>query len=578
MIQNLRTKTPTVLVAGNHERIVQSILDFDFAAGRTTPSVLAIISVGKKSQKLFWGNEEILLPVIPTMKDAAQLELRPDFLLNITSASGASRMVGDFFTHFPDALGAHIFAENVAERDALELIRTYGDGTADQKFIAGPSGVGLCVPGLLKLGAIGGIDGARVTELGSIMGHTAIICSSGGMVNELMYQVTAHGAGISFAISYGGDRFPITSPLDWIRAAEADPQTEQIIYFGELGGTDEYDLAAAVKNGEIKKPIYAYIAGRYESGDQVIQFGHAKALAKNPDETASAKSIALRAAGVIVSDTFSDFNEQLANLPKKTQLSATARTWVGRPTGTSHTLITSPKRVLGTATGNFTEHILSRLLGRSVSPELVRITDTIFVELIDHGPHVSGAATTIITTRAGRDMVSSLATGILTIGDRFGGAMNNSAKLWHNSVAAGLTAAEVIAAASKNREHLAGIGHLKYNIYRRDARVAALLAQANQDLTYKTYVTFAQSIAELTTKKKSNLILNIDGAVAAVFLDYLVEYEKFTATEISELLDTEFMNALFVIPRAVGFIGHHLDQRRIDEGLFRLRDSDVFES
>ncbi len=578
MIKNLRTKTPTILIAGNHERIVQSILDFDYASGRVTPSVLAIISVGKKSQKLFWGNAEILVPVIPSMEEAVLLGLTPDFLLNITSASGAYRMVSDFFIHFPQALGAHIFAENVAERDALALISSYGDGTSNQKFIAGPSGVGLCVPGLLKLGAIGGIAGARVTELGTTLGHTAIICSSGGMVNEIMYQVTAHGAGISFAIAYGGDRFPITSPLDWIRAAEADPQTEQIIYFGELGGTDEYDLAAAVQNGEITKPIYAYIAGRYESGDQVIQFGHAKALAKNPDETANAKSVALRAAGVIVSDTFADFNEQLAHLPKKITTSATARIWTGRPANTHHTLITAPKQVTGTTTGSFTEHILARLLGRTVSPELVRVTDTIFVELIDHGPHVSGAANTIITTRAGRDMVSSLATGILTIGDRFGGAMNNAATLWYESVKAKLTPADVVANASKKREHIQGIGHLKYNIYRPDARVAALLAQADLDLTAKTYSTFAQSIAELTTKKKSNLILNIDGAVAAVFLDYLVEYEKCTSAEISELLDTEFMNALFVIPRSVGFIGHHLDQRRIDEGLFRLRDSDVFES
>lgn len=36
----------------------------------------------------------------------------------------------------------------------------------------------------------------------------------------------------------------------------------------------------------------------------------------------------------------------------------------------------------------------------------------------DHGPAVSGAHNTIVTARAGKDLVSSLASGLLTIGDR----------------------------------------------------------------------------------------------------------------------------------------------------------------
>ena len=39
----------------------------------------------------------------------------------------------------------------------------------------------------------------------------------------------------------------------------------------------------------------------------------------------------------------------------------------------------------------------------------------------DHGPAVSGAHNTIVAARAGKDLVSSLASGLLTIGPRFGG-------------------------------------------------------------------------------------------------------------------------------------------------------------
>ena len=46
-----------------------------------------------------------------------------------------------------------------------------------------------------------------------------------------------------------------------------------------------------------------------------------------------------------------------------------------------------------------------------------------FIELClivtaDHGPAVSGAHNTIVTARAGKDLVSSLTSGLLTIGDR----------------------------------------------------------------------------------------------------------------------------------------------------------------
>lgn len=46
----------------------------------------------------------------------------------------------------------------------------------------------------------------------------------------------------------------------------------------------------------------------------------------------------------------------------------------------------------------------------------------------DHGPAVSGAHNTIVTSRAGKDLVSSLVSGLLTIGPRFGGAIDDAAR------------------------------------------------------------------------------------------------------------------------------------------------------
>lgn len=577
-IEALRTNATTILVAGNHVRIIQSILDFDYAAGKDIPSVIGIIAGGRKTQKFFWGNGEVLVPVFATMEQAQtrlkNAEDTPDFLFNITSAGSTPVMVDAFFTAFPDALGAHLFAEGVAERDALTIIEKYGK----DKLIAGPSGVGLCVPGHVKLGAIGGVLGERIAELGSTKGAVAVVCSSGGMVNELMYQIAACGSGISFAVAFGGDRFPITSPLQWITMAQNDPQTKEIVYFGELGGRDEYDLIEAIKDKKITKPIFAYIAGRFESKDEKIQFGHAKALAKTEDETAQAKMTALRAVGVTACETFTDFMTVFTSLSKEKTPVVGAREWKSRSTSVKATHISSPKYTHERKAKSFTEGILMRILERNtVSHETVAFADTIFSELIDHGPHVSGAVNTIITTRAGRDMGSALATGILTIGDRFGGAMNNAGKVWFKSVSHGTSPSELVALYSKKRDYIPGIGHKKYTVYKPDPRVAELIALGKSAISNPKHLLFAEEVARETSKKRDNLILNVDGTVAALFLDYLEQKEMFDVEHIQELLDIEFFNALFIIPRSVGFIGHYLDQKRIDEGLFRLGDQDVYE-
>ena len=76
-------------------------------------------------------------------------------------------------------------------------------------------------------------------------------------------------------------------------------------------------------------------------------------------------------------------------------------------------------------------------------------------------------------------------------------------------------------------------------------------------------------------QKKGNLILNVDGAIAAGLLDMLHEKEDYSLDELAELVGIEFFNALFVLSRSVGFMAHYFDQRRIDEGLFRLGDDQV---
>lgn len=193
--------------------------------------------------------------------------------------------------------------------------------------------------------------------------------------------------------------------------------------------------------------------------------------------------------------------------------------------------------------------------------------------LVDHGPYVSGAVNTMITARAGKDLVSSLVAGLLTIGPRFGGAINAAAGIWFDSVTSALAPAQLVESYAAKKEYLPGIGHRKYRMDTPDPRVK-LIKDFVHDMPHP-HLDFALGVEAITTSKKPNLILNVDGTLAAVFLDILVAEEGLTEGEIKTLIQAEFFNALFVTSRSIGFIAHYLDQKRLGEPLFRLPDNQV---
>lgn len=585
-IEQIRAGKTGILVVGNHEKIVQSILDFDFLSDKAEPSIVGLVSGSRKAQKFFFGSNEILLPCYKSFDQVpADRASKIAWLLNLQSGRRTFDSTVTFFTVFPKALGAHLFAENVPERHATELIHRFGA----QKLIAGPSGVGLVVPGHLKLGAIGGTDSTQLSAsyLGTA-GSIAVVSTSGGMTNELIRAVAMAGKRLSFSISIGGDRFPVTSLTGVLKMAESDPATMAIVYFGELGGSDEYEIVEMIQSKHLTKPVLAYIAGIIdEAFDEHMQFGHAKALVARADESARAKRDALKAAGAQAPETFPQFLEAMKLLPSRDFHDTVFET---APLMDRHKSILSTRTILDledapvfvkdgaiVPRGNmtFASISLKALLGREVSVTASAFVEAVFELLIDHGGNVSGAVNTMITARAGRDLVSSLASGILTIGPRFGGAVSEAAHTWINGVSSGMHAAAFVEAHTKGGAVLSGIGHRKYRIGIPDPRVAAL-AQFATLLKKHPHYDFARSVEEVTTGKNGSLILNVDGVIAAVLLDIFIEVDGFSTEQIQELLDIEFFNALFVIPRTVGFIAHFMEQKRNDEGLFRLPDDLLF--
>ncbi len=582
-IADIRETPGRILAVGSYKPGYQAILDFDALCGRPSPSIAAIVGGNKRFEKYFWGKTEILIPCYRTIAEAKQAIPEVDWLFNVTSARRAYQTVEDFFTEYPAAHGAHIFAEDVPEVQALALYDTYA---SQGKTIVGPAGVGLIVPGSLKLGVVGGVDWRQLMANHLEQpGSVAVLSASGGMINELITMTASSGHGISFALCFGGDRFPATTPRDAFLAAEADPATKAIVYYGELGGTDEYELVTLREEGKLTKPVVAYIAGVIgESFETPVQFGHAKALAGSQDETASAKRAALAGAGVTVAESIGELAERVAQLPQD-EIAETTANFSGRTpslfTSTISGETSDGYAFVGkslqdwSAEGDIAAQITAALLGRAPKSQLtVDMMRTIFLLSVDHGPQVSGALNTIVTARAGKGVVDSLAAGLLTVGPRFGGAVSDAAREWFDGVQQGIAPAELVEKRARAKQFIGGIGHKKYRLDLPDPRTV-ILAEYADKLPAHPCFDFAKGVEEITTQKKGNLILNVDGHIAALMLDILEQEEGYDPRQLDQLIRADFFNALFVIPRTIGFTAHYLDQKRLDEGLFRLPDDDV---
>ncbi len=588
-VEYLSQKEPQTLFIGSHPGIIQSILDFDFLSGKKNPSVKSIIASGRKYEKYFFGKKEVLIPVYSQI-ESLPVEIYENITLfyNVSSGRRVLQSTRDVL-FLPQLIGGAVFAENVPELHSIEL---YNEAQRRQKWIIGPASVGLLLPNILKLGAIGGVDARQLYDSHVFtQGNIAVFSSSGGMTNELIRVVSNAGKRVRFALSFGGDRFPISTPIDAFLAAEQDKKTQAIVYFGELGGDDEYTLVEHLKSKKITKPVFCYIGGVVaDLFETPPQFGHAKAMAKTGLETARAKRDALSKAGAIVGESFKAFVESLDQIPSFQKENEKEYTTQMEELGSRKSSLFTTSisydeggdvKILGkdllefTDTHSFAKAVVSLLLGREIkSKEVEEFVDFVLRLLIDHGPYVSGAVNTIVTARAGRDLVSSLASGLLTIGPRFGGAINQAAANWLKGVRENQLPEDFVESFAKRKEYISGIGHKKYRADFSDPRVEKLLTFV-QPFEKKKYTTFAKNVEKVTVGKKGNLILNVDGAIAAIMLDMLSEKEGFTEESLQELTSIEFFNALFVLSRSVGFVAHFLDQKRLDEGLFRLTEDQV---
>ena len=485
-----------------------------------------------------------------------------------------------------------MITEGIPEKDAKRLKKL-----ADQhgKIFNGPSSIGIMSAGECRLGVIGGeFKNLKLCNLYRA-GSFGVLTKSGGLSNEAMWLCAQNGNGVTSAVAIGGDSFPGTDFVTYLEMFENDPETKAVVMVGEVGGSLEEEAAEWLAASKRRIRLIAAIGGTcQEVLPQGMKFGHAGAKeGKKGAGSARSKMNALREAGALVPDTFGGlskaikqvYQELLASgdikpepdideavlpqLPPSVQEVMKQGDVVVEPL--IRTTISDDRgeepRYSGYAAselcekGYGIEDVISLLWNKKLpTREESEIIKRIIMISADHGPAVSGAFGSIIAACAGIDMPQAVSAGMTMIGPRFGGAVTNAGKYFRMGVKDFPNDIPGFLSWMKdNVGPVPGIGHRVKSLKNPDKRVSYLVDYVKNHTTLHTpCLDFALEVQKITTAKKDNLILNVDGTIGCILMD--LDFPEHS------------LNGFFVLARTIGMIGHWIDQNNQNARLIRLYD------
>ncbi len=591
----LFTKKTQAIFWNNNTTAIQRMLDYDYTIQRKTPSVAAIVAPtsSNKFEKFFYGSDEIMIPLYKSTADAKAAQPQADVLLNFASFRTAYDVTMEAL-ELGGFKSIMITAEGIPERLARGMnahARSLG------VTVIGPATVGAIAPGAFKIANVGGTIENIVQSKLHRAGSCGLVTRSGGLFNELSNIISLNADGIAEGVAIGGDRFVGSVFIDHLLRMEANPEVKYMLLLGEVGGVEEYKVIEAVKAGKIKKPIIAWcigtIAKHYDSG---VQFGHAGASANDDRETAESKNAAMKAVGIHVPSSFNnlpeiisgiyrglhaegiikDIAEPALNVVAKVRRSKEFICTISDDRGEEAHYCGYPISSVATPDTGFTiGDVMSILWFKKRYPRwAVDFLETVLKTVADHGPAVSGAHNAKVTARAGKDVISSLIAGLLTIGPRFGGAIDGAAKYFKYADDNKLTPQEFLAYMKKEGVPIPGIGHRIKSLKNPDLRVEGLKKFAKENFPSTPLLDYALTVEQLTTSKKENLILNVDGTIGILMVD-MWRSLSYGDDEIDVFIDAGALNAFFILGRSIGFIGHILDEKRLAMPMYRHPMDDI---
>lgn len=468
-----------------------------------------------------------------------------------------------------------IVADRVPVWDAMHIADA---ARATGAEFLGPNTLGVASPGHALVGMIGGrAESAREWFKPPLRGPAGtgvgIVSRSGGMSSSTAYYLGQAGVRISSIVHVGGDAVLGLRVPDAALRFQDDPATDAIVVFGEIGGTQEEDLAALIRAGRVTKPVIAYIGGK--AATRGTRFSHAGAIIEGNTGTHEGKVNALREAGATVADAFGELPAVVTGVLRAHGSRSLMTDAERRAVWTTAVTRIEPNSVvvrghdiaelMGTI--SFGSAVYLILTGRLPDAPTGRLMDAILVSSIDHGatPPSCLAARTVAST--GASLSQSVAAGILSINRHHGGAIEDAARAMGALLRAAaertaspdaldLAALDEIARIKSTGERISGFGHRVHTRDPRTPRLFQLASDAGLSGGPGTHIGAARALERAFATLGKPLPINVDGAIGAILADLG--------------LDPRVFNGIFMIARTPGLVAHVIEEQTREKPMRRI--------
>ena len=449
--------------------------------------------------------------------------------------------------------------------DAMEIAAA---AKANEAMFLGPNTLGALSPGKAVVGMIGGrAESARQWFKPGVPKGVGVISRSGGMASSTGYYLGQAGVRLSTIMHIGGDAVIGIRLPDAALMFETDPLTEAIVIFGEIGSSQEEEMAQLIADKKVTKPVIAYIGGK--AAREGTRFSHAGAIIEGGRGTHAGKVKALREAGATVVDAFGELPGAVVTILK--QIKGQSLMSEADKKAVWHSGITriQPNKVavrgydIAELMGHisFGAAVYLILTGELPSAAIARLMDGILVSSIDHGATPPSALTARSVASTGATLSASVAAGIMSINRHHGGAIEDCARQLkaiadfaaRDSISLEEAATRTLRSMSVGGERMSGFGH---RVHTKDPRTARLFELAREAGVDGVHMQTARAVEKAFADAKKSLPINVDGAIGAILADLGMNPAAF--------------NGIFMIARTPGLIAHVIEEQTRERPMRRI--------
>ena len=250
------------------------------------------------------GRSHLGIPVFDTVKDAVR---ETGATASITFV--APPFAADAIMEAADA-GIRLICsitDGIPAQDMMRVKRYLRRYPKDKRtMVVGPNCAGIISPGKSMLGIMPGHI--------YLQGNVGVISRSGTLGYEAAAQMKAEGIGISTSVGIGGDPINGSSFLDHLALFEQDPETRAVLMIGEIGGPQEAEASAWIKEN-MSKPVVGFVAGL--TAPKGRRMGHAGAIISATGDSAAEKAEIMRSYGLTVAPSPGEFGSTVAQVMRK---------------------------------------------------------------------------------------------------------------------------------------------------------------------------------------------------------------------------------------------------------------------